>query len=107
MNICEITGLEKTIPIKYFLGDKFLGLGMVSEFSQNESRISEAKRLGIDYYDRFQFYHLRLDTADIKSCYDGKLEQQNDFKKFDTNCCEHLMNDKGEVVNNPNYKPCQ
>lgn len=51
--ICPLTGLRKITLIEYFLEGKSLGKTFVSEGSLSNSRIAEAKAIGIDYYDGF------------------------------------------------------
>lgn len=104
---CPLTGMFKKTAIEYFLGDVSLGKTYCSEMSMSESRILSAKEIGVEYYDRFILDNGRLDSKTVKMCYDGKMQQQSDFKKFDSNCCKHMMNGDGKMIKNPNYKPCQ
>lgn len=105
MEICEITGNKKSVIIEYFFGEQSLGKTLTSEGSTPEARIRDAKILGVDYYDRFVLDNGRLDTKDVKMLYNGEIGQQNDFKKCDPS--EFGINKEGDVVKNPDYKPCQ
>ena len=83
MEICEITGLTKSVKIEYFLNGKSLGKTTVSESSFSASRIKEAKNLGIDYYDGFILDDGRSDSRTVKLSYNGVLLPMDDFKKCD------------------------
>ncbi len=51
---CKIdpqTGLPINLPIKFYLYDKYLGIGYISEGSFPEQRRAAAKKLGIHYYN--------------------------------------------------------
>ncbi len=82
-NLDEITGLPKTVHIEYFLNGCSIGKTMVSKCSMPISRKMEAKKIGIDYYDRFVLDNGRADSEKCLLPYGGVMKPLNDFDKCD------------------------
>ena len=78
VKIDPINGMRINLPIKFYLGKRYLGIGFITEFSDAKQRREAARKIGIKYYDGviIQDRDLRNIRVTTKN---GKVRKDLDF----------------------------
>lgn len=73
-----INGSKINLPIKFYLYDKYLGIGFITEGSDSKQRKEAARKVGILYYNGIIIQNRDLRNFRIK-LKDGKIIRAIDF----------------------------